>query len=112
MFYLSGMVGNYKERCVDLFESEDGTCRVSTALVTDGDRPYETAFQHPAYNDGHMVIVESYDTKEDAQEGHNKWLKIMKEGPLPDKLVDCGNSGISQLCNAMGNSEFPKAKVN
>jgi hypothetical protein len=75
---------------------------VDTARVSDGEKPYETAFQHPEYNDGKMIIVEAYDTKEKAQTGHERWLKVMTEGPLPDALTDCCNAGVAVFCEALG----------
>ena len=91
-----GNMGSYESRKVGRWEEEDGRM-VSTAEVTDGDHPFETAFEHPDYNDGKMVIVEAYDSRSAAEEGHERWMAIMTEGPLPDSLVDCQNSGISQL---------------
>ena len=49
-----------------------------------------------------MVIGECYSTKKDAVIGHEKWLKVMLDGPLPDVLVDCQNSEISQMCDTFG----------
>ena len=95
--------GNYQDRVVGRYDG-DGTM-VSTARVSDGSHPYETAFQHPDYNDGKMVIVEAYDSKELAAEGHARWLKIMIDGPLPDCLIDCHNSEISQL---LPEEKFPR----
>lgn len=91
MFDFINMANNYESRKVAKWNSPDHTRMVSTARVSDGYQPYETAFKHPDYNDGAMVIVEAYDTKEEAQTGHKKWLKIMLEGPLPDFLKDARN---------------------
>lgn len=75
---------------VDLF--------ISTARVSDGSKPYETAIRSVLYDmDGSMCIVEAYNTKEDAKAGHEKWLEIMTNGPWPDELVDCQNARISQM---------------
>jgi len=71
---------------------------VDTCRVNDGKKPYETAVAFPLYNDGSMVIVEAYDTKEEAQAGHDKWVNIMLTCP-PDKLVDCQNGSIPFLCD-------------
>lgn len=90
------MIGNYEERKVARYE-KDGLF-ISTAMVTDGDDPYETAVAHPQYNDGIMVIVESYPTKAAAKRGHAKWLKRMTAKRLPKQLVDCRNSWASKLC--------------
>lgn len=98
-FFGLGMIGSYKSRKVDRFEADWGF--ISTARVTDGSKPYETAVQHKDYGDGNMVIVECYDTKEQAQAGHVKWVGIMTSNP-PDELVDCNNAGLAQFGSALG----------
>ena len=100
MFNFSRMVGNYAERAVARNEFDWGF--ISTCSVTDGDKPYETAVKHTAYHTTDMTIVESYDTKQEAKEGHDKWLKIMTSDKLPDTLVDCYNAGVAQLAKAIG----------
>lgn len=75
---------------------------VSTAYVTDASQPYETAVKHREYNDGKIVIVEGYDTKNEAALGHERWVAAMTADQLPEKLVDCGSSEISLLCDAFG----------
>ena len=104
MFNFIPMLGNYDTRRVE--RHDDGDLIISTAYVTDGSHPYETAVAHPDYNEGSFVIVESYDSKEDAEQGHVRWIDTMTNEPLPDKLVDCANSGISQLALAVGCDEF------
>jgi hypothetical protein len=80
---------------------------ISTAAVSDGRDPYETAVEHAAYNMGKCVIVESYQTREAALEGHARWVAKM-EGELPDTLTDCANSSISQVITEVdGNMDFP-----
>lgn len=97
------MLGNYESRKVGRWNSEDGTRMVSTCSISDGKHPFETAFQHEDYNNGEMIIVEAYDTKESAKNGHDKWVTIMTEGQLPDELVDCCNSEASKLAIRFGN---------
>lgn len=112
------MLGNYESRCVGRWEDETGDKMVSTAYVTDGLKPYETAFQHPDYNNGDMVIVESYDTEEEAKAGHERWQKIMTDGPLPDELRDCCNAGLAQVCSALSDyldeewGRYPRVRKN
>jgi hypothetical protein len=84
----------YEERKVDRYEAIGLT--VDTCSVNDGEHPYETAVAHKEYDSGEWIIVEAYDTKEEAQVGHDKWVKIMTTEPLPEKLVDCNNSEISK----------------
>ncbi len=111
MFDMLGMLGNYQSRKVGRWDNDDGSMMVSTCSVTDGERPYETAFKHPEYNNGLMVIVEAYASREDAEAGHAKWVDVMTNGPLPNELVDCMNSTVSALCGAFGGDEgirFPR----
>jgi hypothetical protein len=100
--YWGAMIGNYEERCVGRWDNEEGDKMVSTAYVSDGAKNYETAFEHPDYNNGNMIIVESYDTKDEASDGHARWVEIMTNGPLPDSLIDCSNSAIGQFAEDMG----------
>ena len=95
MFNFFSMADNYEDRKVDRYEA-DGMI-IDTASVTDGNQPYETGICHPEYNKGDWVIVEAYDTKEEAQAGHEKWVARMTSGNLPSSLRDCQNAGISQL---------------
>jgi hypothetical protein len=88
------MMDTYEDRKVDCYESD--TLLISTARVLDGDKPFETAVEHPDYNEGEMVIVEAYDTEEEAKSGHDRWVHCMTTDP-PEQLVDCRNSFISQV---------------
>ena len=51
-----------------------------------------------------MVIVEKYSSKEEAQIGHNNWVKRMISEPLPDRLEDCANSIFGKLAIIGGNN--------
>lgn len=101
MFEFINDMFNYESRKVASWQNETGDQMVSTARVSDGNQPFETAFEHPEYNDGKIVIVEAYDTKEEAEAGHVRWLKVMTEGPLPDSLRECCNAGVAQLLGAL-----------
>lgn len=107
MFDFLFMADNYEDRKVDNTVL-DGSTVIDTCAVNDGSHPYETGIQCPKYNKGDWVIVEAYDTKEEAQKGHNKWVGIMSSDKLPEKLVDCNNSMIQQFGSAFGllDSEF------
>lgn len=94
---------NYEERKVDRYEKDD--LLVDTCSCTDGNHEYETAILHPEYGDN-WVIVEAYDSREQAQAGHDKWVKTMTMEPLPEVLTDCQNSRISQLCSDL---TFPRS---
>jgi hypothetical protein len=93
---------NYESRKIANWESKDLLSMVDTCSVTDGQKPYETAVQHPEYNGGEMIIVESYDDDISALTGHKKWLKLMQEDKLPRVLTDCCNADISQLIDKVG----------
>lgn len=111
MFGFLDMLDNYEDRKVDLYE--DNNLFVSTAYVIDGSQQYETAVVHPNYNNGNMIIVEAYNTKEKAQEGHNKWVKTMTSDSLPEKLYDCCNNELSQLLGKLGGElEFEYQEIN
>lgn len=67
------MIGNYEQRVVDNFKNDLFT--VDTAFVTDRQPPYETAVTHKEFNNGNWIILEWSETKEKAQETHNKWVE-------------------------------------
>jgi hypothetical protein len=100
MFDFLNMMNNYESRKVGRWDNDDGTRMVSTASVSDGIREFETAFKHPDYNEGNSIIVEAYDTKDEALAGHEYWVKVMTDGPLPDELVDCANAHTAQSISA------------
>ena len=84
---------------------------IDTCSVPDGDRDYETAVSSPEYNSGQWVVVEAYNTFEDAKKGHESWVEKMQNNP-PPKLVDCGNSYISKVCiNAGCDAEYIREEV-
>ena len=90
--------GNYEDRKVANFSNDD--CTIDTCSASDGRQDYETAVKHILYNDNKWVIVEAYDTEEEAQKGHDKWVKIMSEKELPESLKDCQNAEISNLLDS------------
>lgn len=97
MFDYFDMKDNHDEREVAHFNGKDLV--VDTCLVTDSTKPYETAISHPAYNQGRWVVVELYETKEEAQQGHDKWVATMT-GKLPLVLKDASTSGSAKLVDA------------
>lgn len=101
MFNFIQDIGNYDDRKVSEPYHKDRLF-VSTAKVSDGSKPYETAVAHPRYNGGDLVIVEAYSSKAAADLGHKKWIKKMSGKRLPKKLVDCANSEISSFSKAIG----------
>lgn len=96
MFGFLDMFGNYEQRKVDNFKK--GKLEIDTAEVNDSDKPYETAICHPKYNKNKWVVVKLYDTKEQAQEGHNRWVKKMTQKELPKILKDVSTAEIAKIC--------------
>lgn len=94
MFNFLRDVGNYESRKVGRDEFPWGF--ISTARVSDGERPFETAVCHAEYNDGKHVIVGAYDSMTEAKAGHQKWIDTMSAPDLPSELIDCANSEIRQ----------------
>lgn len=101
-FGFFSMMDDYDTRNVDNYS--DGFMTIDTSAATDTDRPFETGIQHPQFNDGKWVIVEYYDTREDAQVGHNKWVYKMTH-ELPDMLVDVSTCEIALLIDAIGSTD-------
>lgn len=102
----------YEERVVDHFEKDD--LIIDTAAVNDGDYPFETGITWPSEypdSDG-WVIVEAYNTREEAQAGHDKWVATMTSPTLPDELRDCSNSKISQVIDALGGERVRSRRLN
>jgi hypothetical protein len=96
------MTTPYEERVVDRFDSEDYF--VSTAFCGDLEPPFqfEKAICHKKYDEGKVIPVESYTTKEEAQEGHNKWCKTMENPPAV--IEDSGHSHLGSLVKEINGS--------
>jgi len=108
MFQFLEMIGNYDERKVGRNEFDWGY--ISTAFVNDGSQPYETAVKCNLYQDPngeikYMCIVESYDSKDKALEGHKKWVKTMSCGLMPKTLIDTANAEIAQWNDAVSGEQ-------
>ena len=99
MFEFMNMAGTYKFRKIANYKRD--SVEIDTALVTDGERPYETGIAHTSYRGGEWVIVEAYHTKEEALMGHNRCVKIMTDNP-PKTLTDCCNSSIQKMAKEAG----------
>lgn len=91
-------MGNYESRKVARDDFGDDFY-ISTAAVNDSSQPSESAIKHPAYNFGKLVIVQMYDTKEQAEAGHKRWVKLMTAKSLPSHLVDVSTAEIATLCD-------------
>lgn len=82
---------NHEERKVANYRGKD--CEgnefvLDTCLVTDSKQPFETALSHPFYNNGDWIILQSYDTAEEAKLGHNKWFDVFVNKGLPNVIKD------------------------
>ena len=89
-----------EERCVDRYE--DDNLLVSTVTTRDRGQLFETAIKHPQYNNGALVIVQEYNTKEEAQVGHDEWVEKMTQNELPKELMDMSTCKIAELCFGVG----------
>ena len=99
--FLEEMINNtHDERKVATYE-KDGVF-VDTCAVNDSEQPYETAVSHPSYNDDKLIIVQMYDTKEQAQKGHKKWVKKMTTKELPKAIKDVSTSDVVDFAKALG----------
>jgi hypothetical protein len=101
LFGISSMGSTYEQRKVERFEDSKRHIVVDTAAVTDSDKPYETAIKHPKYNGGNWIVVQLYNTKEEAIIGHKKWVIKMTSDKLPKKIKDVSTSIIIDLINFM-----------
>lgn len=67
----------------------DGYVVVDTSMVSDSSHPYETAVSHINYNPNSWIVVEMYNTEEEAKIGHQKWVDRMSDKDnLPETLTD------------------------
>lgn len=105
--------GNYEARKVANYGREEGLpFEVDTAACSDGEHPYETGIKHPEYNDGEWVIVEAYDSRGEAEDGHGRWVATMTAETLPEELVDCLNAELGAFYGAVGGDvRYPRKPV-
>lgn len=99
MFDFLNMANNYEERKIANY-NKDGVV-IDTCAVSDSRQPYETGIQHPQYNSGDWVIVELYNTKTEAQIGHDKWVAILVNNP-PRQLQDVSTCASANILRDMG----------
>lgn len=97
------MKGSYEERKVN--NTIVNGLTIDTARVNDNVRPYETAVHHDEFYDVVWSVVEEYDTKEEAEKGHDKWVKHFQDS-LPDFIEDI--STCPTVCNLRNNTEGGK----
>src|ERR1035437_7492788 len=95
---------DHTTRQVATFIDDERGLAVDTTIVSDGEKPFETAVLHPRYNSGKWIIVEAYDTIGQAELGHKRWLATMT-GELPESLTDCANAKVAQVLKEVGGPE-------
>jgi len=108
MFDFLDMMGSYEQRKVKNTKIKDG--EVDTCAVTDSTKPFETGIKHVRYNGGAWIIVELYDTKEEAIKGHDKWVDTMEANQLPEQLNDVSTCAIAQLLHMVNPPSAQKKK--
>lgn len=86
MLNLFSMMGNYEERVVARFDSDEFS--IDTAYVTDREHPYETAIAHTKFHAGDWIILGWRDTKEEAQKYHDEMIQFFKDNPDIEHIVD------------------------
>ena len=100
MFSSLKNLGTYDQRKIKNDQSGGGV--VNTASVYDSPRPYETGIKHPNYRDGKWIIVECYDSMEEALAGHQKWVDHLSQNPKA--LTDVSECEIAQSADALANA--------
>jgi len=95
---MSGMFGDYT-RLERYEEYDDGDLMlvVSTIRAGDTDHEYETAVSGTNISPGRWVIVEEYDTIEQAGAGHLKWIETMTGDNSPKSLDDVSTCWLKKL---------------
>ena len=96
LFDFFDMANDYEQRKVANDVVNGAT--IDTAAVNDSTQPYETGVHCERYAD-RWIIVEQYDTKAEAEEGHKRWVALFTKG-LPEKLVDVSECEINQMRKA------------
>ena len=104
MFDFMDMLGNHDDRMVGRYETDD--LFVDTCLVTDVEDPYETAVGHVEYNNGKLIIVETYKTESEAKAGHDRWVDTMLQDNLPESLTDVSKAAVIVFGRAMFGDDF------
>lgn len=109
MFNFFDMMDNYEDRKIDNYQGEN--FEIDTCRVTDASSPYETAIKHELFNDGKWIVIEEYDTAEEAQQGHDQWVDQLNNTPV-DQLVlkDVSTSETAELCNIFWKDEDKEFK--
>lgn len=73
----AGGEDDYKERLVardDKLDPDEIPFILDTVAVDDREWEYETAIKHPKFNDNEWIVIRGYDTKEEAEAGHEELI--------------------------------------
>lgn len=108
MFDFFDMMYDREDRKLANTEVDGGV--VDTCRVTDSSKPFETGIAHPSYNEGKWVIVELYDSKEDALSGHEKWIEKIKMKPdFLEDINECEFGDFAEaVCPGSTRMKFPR----
>ena len=99
MFEFMSMMGTYEQRKVARWEDAATQVVIDTCAITDSDQPYETGIErgnHP------WVIVQTYASKKKAQQGHDAWVALAKQGKLPRRLKHGGSAALAKAVIGLG----------
>lgn len=70
-------VEDYQRRLVardDKLDPDELPFILDTVAVDDREWMYETAIKHPKFNDNEWIVIRGYDTKEEAETGHEELI--------------------------------------
>jgi len=87
---ITSNLGTQEERKIARFEgyTEGILLYVDTCAMYNSFAAFETAISYLKFNRGGWVIVQGYNTREQAVEGHEYWIKKLTTLPLPTSLFD------------------------
>ena len=74
---------------------ETSSTLVSTILAPDTNK-YETCILDSKYNNGQAIVVQEYETEEEALIGHNNWVLKIRE-TSPEIIVDVSSNPFAKL---------------
>ena len=80
------MIGNYEDRLVRNTKSDEHGFELDTVAVHDRPWNYETAVKHKGFEFEEWIVLDGCDTKEDAEEMHERWFFKLLSGV--DELTD------------------------
>lgn len=83
-FCMLAMIGNYEDRLVRNTKNDE--FELDTVAVYDRPWNYETAVQHKGFEFEEWIVLDGCDTKEVAEEMHQRWLDKLLSGV--DELTD------------------------